>query len=336
MVFGVDFTSGRVLWQREAHRGAPPHPRHLKNSYASETPTTDGERVYVLFGNIGVFAFTMDGTPVWQRKWPARATRNGWGTAASPVLHARAPLPARRQRRTVVARGARRPDGHGRVAGRACTRDELGHAVHLAPRSANRNRRLRDTRRGVLRPRRQTALDAAGHVEHRHPDALRERRAAVCRVGLCRRPGPPRLRDQARRERRHHVEHGRDEQRVCGVVAAAGGAVQPIADRATTGSTTRCSTAGSSPRTTRAREPRCTGRQRIDPAGVGFTASPWAANGRLYAISEDGDTYVIKAGPKYELLAKNSLGEMTMATPAMAQGNLIVRTAERLYRIGGK
>jgi hypothetical protein len=78
------------------------------------------------------------------------------------------------------------------------------------------------------------------------------------------------------------------------------------------------------------------GRQRIDPAGVGFTASPWAAGGRLYAISEDGDTYVIKAGPKYELLAKNSLGEMTMATPAIAHGNLIVRTAERLYRIGRK
>jgi hypothetical protein len=38
--------------------------------------------VYVLFGNIGVFAFTMDGTPVWQRTWPARATRYDWGTAA--------------------------------------------------------------------------------------------------------------------------------------------------------------------------------------------------------------------------------------------------------------
>ena len=76
------------------------------------------------------------------------------------------------------------------------------------------------------------------------------------------------------------------------------------------------------------------GRQRIDPAGVGFSASPWAAGGRLYLLNEDGDTYVIRAGPKFEVLAKNSLGEMAMASPAIAGGSLIVRTASALYRIG--
>ena len=53
-------------------------------------------------------------------------------------------------------------------------------------------------------------------------------------------------------------------------------------------------------------------------------------------MSEDGDTFVVAAGPDYKLLGKNSLDEMTMATPAIVRGNLIIRTASKLYRIGKK
>ena len=59
----------------------------LKNSYASETPVTDGERVYAYFGNVGVFCLDMEGRPVWSKSLPPHAMRHGWGTAASPVLH---------------------------------------------------------------------------------------------------------------------------------------------------------------------------------------------------------------------------------------------------------
>ena len=56
----------------------------IKNSYASETPCKDGERLYAYFGNVGMFAFTLDGTPVWQRRWERRKTRANWGSTASP------------------------------------------------------------------------------------------------------------------------------------------------------------------------------------------------------------------------------------------------------------
>ncbi len=75
------------------------------------------------------------------------------------------------------------------------------------------------------------------------------------------------------------------------------------------------------------------GRKRIDPAASGFTASPWAYNGKIFAASEDGDTFVIEAGPEYRLVGKNSLGEMIIATPAIVRNSLIVRTVGRLYRI---
>jgi hypothetical protein len=75
-------------------------------------------------------------------------------------------------------------------------------------------------------------------------------------------------------------------------------------------------------------------RQRISADATGFTASLWAYNGKVFALSEDGDTYVIQAGPEFKVLGKNSLGEMTLATPAVAHGSVIVRTASKLYRIG--
>ena len=87
MVYAIDFTTGKIAWQHEAHRGIPPHARHLKNTYASETPVTDGQRVYVSFGNVGIFAYDFNGKPLWSMPAQLKPMRNGWGTAASPVLH---------------------------------------------------------------------------------------------------------------------------------------------------------------------------------------------------------------------------------------------------------
>lgn len=75
------------------------------------------------------------------------------------------------------------------------------------------------------------------------------------------------------------------------------------------------------------------GKQRIDPASGAFTASPWAYNGKIFVLSEDGDTFVIEAGPQFKMIRKNSLDEMCMATPAVSGGSLVVRTAGHLVCI---
>ena len=75
------------------------------------------------------------------------------------------------------------------------------------------------------------------------------------------------------------------------------------------------------------------GRQRIAADAGAFSASPWAYNGRIFVLSEDGDTFVIQAGPEYKLLGKNSLNEMALASPAVAGGRLFIRTATKLYCI---
>ena len=75
------------------------------------------------------------------------------------------------------------------------------------------------------------------------------------------------------------------------------------------------------------------GKQRIDPATTAFTSSPWAYNGKIFCLSEDGDTFVIQAGNDFKVVGKNSLDELTLATPAIVRGSLIIRTASKLYRI---
>jgi len=75
------------------------------------------------------------------------------------------------------------------------------------------------------------------------------------------------------------------------------------------------------------------GKRRIERGAAAFTASPWAYNGKIFVLSEDGDTFVIAADKEFEVLGTNSLDEMTMATPAIAAGSLYLRTRSKLYRI---
>jgi outer membrane protein assembly factor BamB len=75
---------------------------------------------------------------------------------------------------------------------------------------------------------------------------------------------------------------------------------------------------------------------RIDPAATAFTTSPWAYNGKLFCLSEEGQTYVIAAGEEFKLLHVNTLDEMAQATPAIVGERLLVRTESRLYSIRRK
>ena len=70
------------------------------------------------------------------------------------------------------------------------------------------------------------------------------------------------------------------------------------------------------------------GRQRL---GGSYTASPWAYNGKVFCLDEDGNTRVIQAGSKFEVLRTNDLDELCLSTPAVSQGHLLVRTASKLY-----
>jgi outer membrane protein assembly factor BamB len=75
---------------------------------------------------------------------------------------------------------------------------------------------------------------------------------------------------------------------------------------------------------------------RVGGGGNTFSSSPLASQGMVYLLSEDGDAFVLRAGDKYDELAKNSLGEMSLASPAADGQSLYVRTQTKLYRISSK
>jgi outer membrane protein assembly factor BamB len=75
-------------------------------------------------------------------------------------------------------------------------------------------------------------------------------------------------------------------------------------------------------------------RERLSTVGNGFSASPVAADGKIYLANEDGDILVVAAGPVFKQIAVNSMGELVMATPALSNGVMFVRTARSLVAIG--
>jgi len=79
------------------------------------------------------------------------------------------------------------------------------------------------------------------------------------------------------------------------------------------------------------------GKERINPdKPAGFTASPWAYRGHVFALSEAGDTYVFKAGKKYKLVRVNHTGGMSMANPALTGDRLLIRNQTHLFSIREK
>jgi len=333
MVYAVDWKTGKILWEREVHHGVPRSSHHLKNTYASETPVTDGERVYAYFGNIGLFVFDMDGKPVWSQHWGPFRTRYGWGTAASPVLH--------KERIYIVNDNDDQSFllALDKRTGKQIWRVERDEASNWAtPYVWENDQRAEIVTSGTRKVR---SYDLDGHL-------LWELGGMSSIVIPTPFAGHGLL----------FLASGYVGDSVRPVFAVRPGARGDISlkDGASSGGPIAWSLPQAGPynpsplvygdyyytlldrgmmtchdaRTGR----EIYGKQRIDPAVSAFTASPWASNGKIFALSEDGDTFVMQTGPQFEVLGKNSLDEMSMATPAMSRGSLIIRTASKLYRIG--
>ncbi|UUO08233.1 PQQ-like beta-propeller repeat protein [Blastopirellula sp. J2-11] len=86
VVLCIDRNTGKTLWQRVACEAVPHEGGHATNTFASSSPVTDGERLYVSFGSFGVYAYTLDGDLVWKKDLGKMQTRNGFGEGTSPVL----------------------------------------------------------------------------------------------------------------------------------------------------------------------------------------------------------------------------------------------------------
>lgn len=332
-VICLDLLSGKVLWERSVHRGAPQSAIHLKNSFASETPVTDGERVYAYFGNQGLYSIDLAGRPVWSKPFETRAMRNGWGTASSPALEGDRlyVVNDNDEESYLLCLDKRTGDQVWRVA-----RDEASNwSTPLVWRNDQRTEivalgsgkvRSYDLEGNLLwwfagmssitiaTPYADNGLlyVSSGYVGDRHRPLYAIRAGASGDISLepdqtgnqwiawCNPQAAPYNPTTLLFDGRLYVLYDR------GLVSCF---------RALTG------------------EP-VYERQRL-PDGRHFTTSPWAYDGKVFCLNEDGVTFVVRAGDEFELLHTNRLAEddMCMATPAIVGDRLLVRTSARVYCI---
>ena len=291
-----------------------------------------------MFGSEGLYAYNMNGELLWKKEFGTldsgffMVPDAQWGFASSPVIHnGRVILQVDVQKDSFVAAfDVRTGKELWRTAARG--RADLEHAgrrQHERPRPGDRQR-LEAHRR--LRPR-----DRQGSVAHdrrrRHPGADAHRRARPGVHHQRARQVRADLRGEADGDRRHHAQGRRDRP-----TSTSRGATC-----ATAATCRRRSSYGDILYVCRdngvlsafdAKTGTRHYQARLGDGKTGFSASAVAANGRLYFTSEDGDVYVVKAGPAYELLATNPLGEVAMATPAISEGTLLFRTRNHLVAVG--
>lgn len=332
----LDFRTGKTLWEQTAHEGIPASTIHIKNSYASETPVTDGERVYAYFGNVGLFCYDLEGKLLWSQKWGPFKTQFGWGTAASPALHKGrlyvvndneeqsflTALDARtgkelwrvpREERTnwatpFVWENEKRTEIVTPGTGKTRAYDLDGKLLWELKGSSGITIPTPFTRHGLL-------YFGSGYVMAQRKPLFAVRPGASGDITPA----------EGQTSNEYVAWSQKDGAPYNPSFLVYGDLCYVLYDRGFFG----CFDA-------RTGKPMYE-KQRLGSA-TAFTSSPWAYNGKVFCQSEDGDTFVLAAGPEFKPLGKNSLGEMCMATPAIAHGSLLLRTETALYRLqqGGK
>jgi len=333
-VLCLSLTTGDVLWEKQVHEGKPETGIHLKNSFASETPVTDGERLYVYFGNVGVFAFDLDGKKVWEKLIEASPMRYNWGTAASPVLHG--------DRLYII--NDNDADSYllalDKKTGDTVWRTERDEGSNWATPYVWEN----DLRTEIVTP--GTGLVRSYDMEGNLLWTLGGMSSITIATpyedgGLL------------------YVTSGyvgdREHRPVYAIRPGAEGDIS-LAE----GETANDSIAWSWPLAGPYNPSTIVYKERLlvlydrgrlasfnssngevvyedarFPRGSNFTTSPWAYDGNIFCLDEDGATHVVNAGDTFEIVQTNRLAEddMGMATPAMAGDRLLLRTSARIYSI---
>lgn len=328
MVYCLDLKSGKKLWEREAAKGRPANGIHIKNSYASETPVTDGERVYAYFGNQGLFCYRLDGYPLWSKKWDPMPTRLGWGSAASPVVH--------KDRVYIVNDNEKR-------SFMSCLDAKTGNQIWEIERDEKSNWATpfvweNDKRTELVVPgtKRVRSYDLDGKLlwelggmsNITIPTPFTRHGLLYVGSGYVMDKKKPLFAIKPGASGDISLKDGETKNDFIAWSANAGpynptplaygDALYVVYDMGFLS----CFDAK-------------TGKVHYDRQRIPglYTVSPWANDGKVYMLNEDGLTTVIEAGPTFKVVAKNDLREMCMACPAVAGKALLIRTLTKLYKI---
>ena len=339
-LYCLDLRSGALSWKQEFYAGHPPGGRHRKNSFASETPVTDGQFIYVYVANLGLWAFDLKGKQVWTMKLDTNPIYLDFGTGGSPALVGnQLVILSDNEKQQYIAAFDKR-------SGRKLW--QTNRDLMAAKGSGGPNAKSAWTTPLVWKNNLRTEIIGVGPGIAVSYDLEGKELWRLAGMSAAPIPSPFAYDGWL------YIDAGR------------GGSVFVVKPGATGDISLKPSersndfVAWSEPRAGTylptpvaydgglyvlnevgilSRFDLKTGKlsykTRIDTKeGAGaFTSSPWAYNGKVFCLSEEGKTYVVAAGEKFELLHVNSHDEMTQATPAIVGDRLLVRTETKLYSI---
>jgi outer membrane protein assembly factor BamB len=336
VVLCLDARNGETVWERTAHEGVPIDKRHVKGTYANATPATDGKRVVALFGSQGLFAYDLEGNPLWHEDL-GRLNAGGydnksfeWGTASSPILY----------HDLVIVQCDRQEDSF-----ITALDAQTGHTVWKTARQELPSWGTPNVY--VFGTRAELVANGANFIRGYDPAIGRE----LWKLGGSSKITAP---TPIFGNGLIVVASGRPPERPIFVIRPGAEGDLTLANNETTNRFVAWSKVRKGPYMPTPLIYRdhlyvvmnlgildcydlATGREfydeRIAHRGNGFSASPVASDGRLFLAGEDGDVFVYAAGTESKLLAKNSMGEPLMATPAISKGNLYLRGEHHLFAV---
>lgn len=336
-VICVDRKTGKILWTRTAYEGAPKEKRHIKSTYASSTPVTDGKVVVAMFGSQGVYAFDFLGKLVWKRdlgRFDAGAydaPDYEWGTASSPIIHERMVILQCDQQKGSYLLALDSTTGETIWK---TERDEISSWASPNVYTAGKRPELVTNAPNLIRgydPKTGKELwRMGGSSKITAPTPIFTKDLIFVASG--RRPEAPIFAikpggegDLSMGRRQMQSDHVAWRKLQRGSYMPTPILYQGLLYVIGNAGIFDCYDAASGEEIYR---------ERLEHGGSGFSASPVAADGKLYMPSEDGDIFVVQTGRMFKVISKNPMGEPVMATPALTNGMMIVRGEKHLFAIG--
>ena len=326
----LDRDTGRNLWERVAYDGPVYDDRHRKNTFASATPVTDGKYVWTFFDAEGVYCYDFDGKLVWKTSL-GKFAKMGMGNGMSPVLY----------ENLLILQCDQEDGGKGsflaaldKVTGKEVWRVQRTQrktwATPVLVRTPKRVELIASGAESTVSYDPATGKElwhADGVISHAIPSAVTGHGMVFVSGGSS---GQPKLAIAIR------LGGSGDLTGTSYVVWKYNKGTAYVPSPILYGDYLYLMTDGGILTCLDAR----TGEVKYEggrvPVPATFTSSPVAFDDKILITSEDGDTFVIRAGPKYEVIRTNSLGEPVFASIAICGGRLFIRGAKHLYCIGNR
>ena len=333
----LDRRDGKILWHKTAAVGVPKDKRHIKSTYANATPATDGKIVVALFGSEGLSAFTVDGEFLWRIDLGRLDVgaydlpSYEWGSASSPIVHDGKVFVQCDQQKGSFLLAADLKTGE--TLWRT-ERDELpswgtptifpdAHRPELITNGSNFIRGYNPATGAEL-------WRLGGSSKITAPTPVWAEGLIVVASG--RAPERPIFAIRAGAEGNITLHDGETSNRFIAWSKTRRGGYMPtpLIYRGLVYVLNNDGLLGCYDLATGAEHYL----DRIPHRSYGFSASPVAADGKIYLAGEDGIVFEIEAGPALKLLATHSIGEPLMATPALSSGTMFLRGNKHVFAIG--